>query len=182
MNVWVLHIPEERVQGAPALLHLPLDGMPDVTSAASQTDMRRILREQKPESPPESISREAERLWACTHGVAREDILAIPLPAADEVAFAEAAGPVTYESAGARYVLPVKWFERRARLSRLKRYRILFEKGGMPIAEVQDQQVRVALRALLPLKANRFARWRWLAGALIALQMFYFLLHLVQRG
>ncbi len=175
MSLFILHLPAERAQGAPNPLHLPYDDMPDATSATSQADMRRILRETRPDSPPETLAREADRLWACTHGVASEDILVIPLVASGEIAFAEAAGPVTYNTGLSRYELPVRWFDKRAKINRFVRFRGLFEKIGLPLVEVTDQQARVALRAQLPLKANRFARWRWLLAIFVGIQIFMLL-------
>lgn len=181
MSFWVLHMPETSVEVRPPELLLPYDGVPDVTSANSQNELRRMLAAMHPNDPPERIARMAERYWSLVHRIQAEDILMVPLQTAQQVVFAESLGPVRYDGENARYTLHVRWLSREVAFHRFGRARALLSSSGTPLQEVTDAQDKNAIRALLALKGTRFARWKWIIFVVIAMKALYFILALLRK-
>ncbi|MBV8940051.1 MAG: hypothetical protein JO089_09480, partial [Alphaproteobacteria bacterium] len=125
MSVWVLHgvsLPEARA--ADMLLRLPLGEEEDFTDAVSMPELRQRLKARHPEAPPERINIMAEGMWRFTHGIGVEDILAMPQPEEEMVAFAQATGAVRYvaeEGGAGHYALPVRLFAARVPVEKFGR-------------------------------------------------------------
>lgn len=180
MSLWILHASlsslPERGEGA---LPLPLNVAEDFTNVGTSAELRRRLRALHPEMPPESLNREADRIWTMTHGLGREDIFAVPL--GGEVVLAEALGGARYTGVeGALYEIPVRFLAKRYPLRSFGAHRRLFEPCGLPLMEVTDPRARAAIRDRLPRHASRWRRVKWILGVMIALKIFYFTLHFIR--
>jgi predicted Mrr-cat superfamily restriction endonuclease len=183
MAVWILHVTESRVSADEPLLHLPFDDVPDLSQAHSLQDVRRALAKLTPGTPPETLARQAERYWNYIFVLHAEDIIAIPLPSQNCVAYAEATGPITYDTEKKRYTVPVRWFAKRTPMAkfRLSARARMFEPDGRVLIALKDAQEKNAIRNQLPLKGNRFARWKWIIVMVIAIKAFYFILHMLRN-
>lgn len=185
MSIWVLHLPHPEQAAVPAgggesLLPLSFIDLPGVLEASFHTEVQQRLRELHPDATPESLARRAQLLWSYAHSLSPEDILVVPLPASGEVAFAEVLAPVRTEGEGEsqRYAVLVRWFERRVPLTRFGGVRSLLKPAHSALVEVEEPRARAAIRARLPLKANRFARWRWILAVVVAIQAFHYIMRM----
>lgn len=179
MTIWVLHqqlsADEQARITTRTQLQLPFNGLPDLTQATSLVKCRQLLLLLHPNEPPEALARQAERIWAIHGTLSKEDIIAVPLPATEEVALAEVSGPYHYELDSNRadvHLIPVTWYEPRISLRLKRKLRDLFKPDGAPMFEVTRPEERIAIRDYLPHSYNRFAKWKWLLGVFFLLGLF----------
>ncbi|MDX1975516.1 MAG: hypothetical protein SFT92_07570 [Rickettsiales bacterium] len=177
MSVWAYHrawgAAEEAQLTQRDRLTLPFDGMPDFTGALSQSAYRQRLQEQLPELPPESLRTLLDRSWGLYSAVHEEDVIAVSLPIAGEVAVAQVTGDYRYDNG--MHTIGVNWLAKRFLLARLKRHPALIPGEGMSLITLQ--QTKNLLREQLPHSYNRFAKWKWLIVLVVGLQMIGTLLY-----
>lgn len=169
MTIWILkavHTPDEEADIVQrAELALPLGEVPDLSGVSSIAGLRRLLAAMQPDEPPETIAGRADRIWPLYHGVAMEDIIAVPLAGAREFVLAEVVGRYRYrvgESGEDMHLVPVKWHGKRVPFRALSRYPELLAPDRPPMFEVENPKARILIRDRLPHAYNRFAKWKWL--------------------
>ena len=169
MSIWILHQRMTEDEEAHIFerkhLHLPFDGLPDLSQVSSPAQAMQLLRVLYPGEPPESLARRRDRFWNLFSGIQVEDIIAVPLKASRQVVLAEVTGRYQYDvgdKGSDIHLIPVKWYESRIPMGKFSKHKEIFLAQGEAMVEVTAQEARIAIRDKLPHKYNRFARWKWL--------------------
>lgn len=173
MTVWVLHqnlSPKEE-----ASIHertqvlLPFDDMPNLALISSPTHYYRLLQEQYPDQPPETLMLKFDRLWQQFNSIAVDDIVVVPLTSSQSVVLGKVTGRYHYHEGEHR--LPVEWYPGSYAMNSFGQLKYLFSNTGNRMAEVIDRDARIKILDRLPHRYNRFARWKWIIVIFFALQM-----------
>ena len=181
MSVWLYHLPlsvahEEQITSQNEL-PLPFDNIPELTGLSMHKDCCAMLKLLHPELPPETVNREADRLWNIYTGMQAEDVVVVPLLVSQKVALARIESGYHYKvgSEGEdRHLIGVSW-PMVIPLRNFGKHKALFT-GGSGLREITNREEKQAILDKLPTHANRFAKLKWLAGALIALRVASYLL------
>lgn len=185
MSVWLLSgeadlNPEER-----GWIALPFGELPDLSAVHSLAQCRALLQSLSPEDPPETLATKATRLWDRLSAIQQENLVALPLAEAQEVAVAEITGPYRYEPAAEpalRHRCDVTWHNP-VPFRKFRGYREVTQvQSRADFSEVTDVGLRNIIRSRLDVPYNRFSGLAWIAGLLFALQVLNMLIRLVRGG
>lgn len=173
MSVWLLHMPlsrqEEEQVSQRELLPLPFGDAPDLRATSGLHALKQALATMHPDAPPETIHRRAAPVWEQYEALQREDVVAVPLPHRKQAAVAEVIDPYVYQPdavAPMRHAMRVQWAQKYTSWRAFER-----DAPMLRLEEVKDQKQRVRLRACLPYRYNRFARWRWILAVFMGLSL-----------
>jgi predicted Mrr-cat superfamily restriction endonuclease len=165
MTIWIVHIklsPDEEVHiGERSHLPLPFGDLPDLSGVSSPAQARQVIRNLYHDDPPESHSRRFDSFWNAFSGLQREDIIVVPLPIANELAFAEVMEPYSY-SASEGHRAQVTWYRLRVTGRKLGKYKDVFAEGSIKIFEVKDVETKNAIRGWLSHSHQKFGWMKWL--------------------
>jgi predicted Mrr-cat superfamily restriction endonuclease len=183
MTVWLLHLKLTPVQEAlideRRALPLPFAGVPDLSNIRSNGQLRQLLQMLHPDDPPETILRKADRLWLQYECLAREDIIAVPLPGKKQLMIAEVTRPYVYgvgEDGMDQHHVEVAWHKKPVAFRTFRNEKhLLTPQDGNVFFEIEDPQLRTAIRSRLPHSYNRFAGVKWILGICVLIQAMMFL-------
>jgi predicted Mrr-cat superfamily restriction endonuclease len=175
MSVWVLHqslsLHEENEITKRNWLELPFGDLPDLR-VYQHGELKKLFEERYPESPPETHMNMADRTWVRMQ-LERDDILAVPLHARQEVMMGVVSTPYRYENG--KHLIGVEWQDVSIPKLRFgKAYSSIFERGNEPMFEITNAEERNAIRRWLPNSYNRFAGWKWFLVAFMILEAIMF--------
>jgi len=129
MTVWIYHASmtaeEEAQLPEREYLPLPFEGLPNLTGLAGPAQAIEMLAALYPDNPPESINGKLDRFWNIFSRLHPEDIIAVPLPASQEVLIAEVTGLYQYHEGEHR--IPVRFYPVRTPMRTFRKHKELFE-------------------------------------------------------
>lgn len=152
----------------------------DYTTARSMLAVKRMLKEQDSEQPPEHLELLAQTIWRFVDGIDKEDIICAVEKDENEkptnVYFAQVTNHVQYDDRLGKHVLPVRWFEESASMLRMKPYKHYLANADAWPSVIDDNKFRQALASHLPLPGSRFSKWTWIVILLVAAKILMTLL------
>jgi len=188
MSIWVLQqsltAEEEAHIFQKKHLHLPFDGLPDLSQVSSPAHAMQLLRVLYPDEPPESLTRRQDRFWNLFSAIQMEDIIVVPLKLSRQLVLAEVTGRYQYnvgDKGSDIHLIPVKWYEKRIPASKFRKHKDIFLNSGEPMHELTVKETRIAVLDHLPHKYNRFAKWKWLLVIFMVMGFMHLLLPMLRR-
>lgn len=167
MSMWIIKAPVTKDQD-----HLAMpDVLPvDISACVDEQEIKHVLQGMLPDAAPETIAVRAEQLGRFVLHVVRDDIIVIVNH--DALLCGDVAGLPYAEAVagGFSHRIPVAWFEVQPPAQALKHFPLLVERANAWPMEITNPNARAAISAKLPLPGNRFAKLKWLLGALFAMQ------------
>lgn len=181
MTVWVLHqalTPEEEATlDQRDRVVLPFAGLPDLSQVPDFWKLKEAIAALNPDWPPETVSRLAERHWQLFEALQPEDIIAVPLPARQEVLLAEVSGKYGYqvgEDGQDVHTVQVTWYKQRVPLAKFGKHKAIFDVRGESLYEVADIEARTAIRNHLPHGYVKFVRLKKLLIVFLIFEAIFF--------
>jgi predicted Mrr-cat superfamily restriction endonuclease len=185
MTVWLIREPLNREEEAEIAsrpyVTLPFGDLPDLSQVHNPGELRKLLQFLNPDAPPETIGNNALRIWAQFTGIARDDVVVVPLAHSGNVAIGEVAGRYEYHTGddGAdMHRVAVAW-RAQVKLSSFGKLKSAFA-GSVAMSEITDPELRIKIRDKLPHGYNRFAGWKWILVIFFLMQLVVMLKRFVQ--
>lgn len=177
MSVWVAGMASPEAVWELEELPLPFAGYPDLSGVGSEQEMQRLVALLHPDKPPESIIREAEKAWRIFSALAVEDLVLVPSYDTRMASLAQVVQSYRYREEGGEdmHSASVRWLKHHIPFRKINMLsNVLVQRYSMIQVEHPDQ--RKQIYHLLDRPYNRFAKWRWILGVAIAMQVIVMLI------
>ena len=167
MTIWIIRQPNAPTT-ATKELRLPFAGLPDLSGVRSEADMRRLLQTLSPDTPPETIVRQAEVHWRNVSELMAHDVVLVPLANKAGYAIGEITAPYAYrvENGEDVHSANIRWLDMHVPRRKLT----MVKDEAVAMQKIESPEARKQIFALTPHPTNRFAKWRWLIVLMFILQ------------
>jgi len=186
VSVWVLRQSltaeqEQQIAQQPVLM-LPFKGLPDLSGTQSEGALQAMMRQLQPDTPFETIHRQAEIHWRNLSQLRIEDLIIVPLPHNKSAALAQVSDRYRYGVSHAgedMHQVGVQWLQPVIPLRKVPALAKLFA-SPILMQPVEHAEQRAQVYALLKRPYNRFIKLRWIMGIVITVQLVAMLVQMLK--